>query len=44
MWPMTNRTPMIPVTAITIFLPIVLCQNRMRPYIGEVGEETGAAP
>ncbi len=43
MWPMTNRIPMIPVTAITIFLPIVLCQNRERAYMRVVEEETGAA-
>ena len=27
MWPITKRTPMIPVTAMTIFLPICDCQK-----------------
>ena len=33
---------MIPVTAITIFLPIVLCQNCASPYMSRVEDNTGA--
>ena len=28
--------PIVPVTAITTFLPIVLCQNRIKPDMGLV--------
>lgn len=34
MCPITKPMPINPVTAITTFLPIVLCQNRIKPDMG----------